>query len=329
MVSTFRVKDGDHILVDVTPECKRPEMAPALALGFFNPERKSNPVEGIYLLDEGNQCQDVCVVILRDPVRLNGNGKIVPGIPLSELWVVENLEVNSWESLLGMVTNHIVASGEKGKQPFAIGYGCSGVIDHEKFKEFANGVSPSLEMELTGSGVKRVVHLRGLDLAVNPYERHIMACNCAHRYMLDVGNSIKMMELNDGEVSLLVRSASYHVGLARGVGLSKVDKSKLESARECIAQARENMEKTRKCVDQGRVKLEGFRVSKSLDSRAQIGEGFSGSLIFINRNEGGFHFYGIYSGALFTNEVKDFIKNAAQYHRENYGRGIIARCLLL
>jgi hypothetical protein len=79
--------------------------------------QKANVVTDVYILtnDSVKKCDDVCVMILKDPVKINN--EIVPGIKLVDLNVILSLT-----NVSQIKSYHIETSAELNKQSIMVGY---------------------------------------------------------------------------------------------------------------------------------------------------------------------------------------------------------------
>jgi hypothetical protein len=94
-------------------------------------------------------------------------------------------------------------------------------------------------------------------------------------------------------------------------------KAYLESAKQKLKQARDKIDE---CSENRGEALSQFQATAPSYSEPLCGPGFSGSLIVQPNDDESYNVVGIYSGPLFTEEIKNLIRNAGQHHHENYGQ---------
>jgi hypothetical protein len=291
------------------------------------------PITDIYILtdnEEGTNCYDVAVCILRKPVKLEG--KIVPGIGLNELNTIQEVEIMDENHSF-----HIRLEGSSAealpvdKRPVVIGYGITGLkplISKDLFLCF----SEMQKRSLFGFGIKKVITLNGLDLNGQGVFQNMKGCNCAEYSRSSTEFLLSSIERWGKLEDLLIQFYEVCMRMATDC-LQKMDAALREGnrmlagayrdlAKQWLKTAKEKKDelklKTTEKINEGSRHLEQFRATKSLYAAPLAGCGFSGSLVVRKSDDGRYDAIGIYSGPLFTNEIKDFIKNAAQHYCENY-----------
>jgi hypothetical protein len=287
-------------------ECRLRKKDPSFSVSVSVPRGSSGEevriaVERIYLLNECNTSQDFCILILKKPMR--DDEGVIPGIPFEKLIPIENLEVKSYEFPMlsiedietpdteqPMIVKRIVTS----EQPMIIGCGRMGIDDDKKFKKFEDKVSPRLIQEITGRGLKKAVFLRGLELDKSENEEHITRFDGAFCYFdsmewLMEKCGPEFMEKMEGDIR-------------RYIELGNVE------------YAKQGIEKMKRLLQQIQATIKGFHALRPFYSYSQVGKGFSGSLVFEKLENGNLNVYGLYSGGVFRNKEKCFIKNAVQHH---------------
>jgi chemotaxis protein histidine kinase CheA len=197
-----------------------------------------------------------------------------------------------------------------------------------------------------GIGIKKAISFRGLDLRGRGPRESIHGCQCAdpswHKNELEykLENNIRGPKaLSDAFDARLQSVEAISKEIKTYCNANKDNpkdvatylaskKSDLEAAKKELEAAKkdwEAAEKQRKAAKKQTESAKKNTLQKLFERRAkakamrpsyaisQGSYGFSGSLIFKKGKNGGYDVFGIYSGPLFTDEMKTFIEQAAAY----------------
>ncbi|MDR2806766.1 MAG: hypothetical protein LBB11_01245, partial [Puniceicoccales bacterium] len=287
------------------------------------------PITDIYFLtkdQDGKKCYDVCITILERPVKYND--EIVPGINLKQLNVITDTDfINvSQEDPF-----HIYLDNSNNFPPIVIGYGNTGIYEERKSFSYLDQETKDF---ITGFGIKKAIVLRGLDLNFTDYRQNMKACRCARGLMAKTEVQIKFGNINAADRCSTIVESCYKLAKEcyekmKDTSDEEMKKIHYDQAKKYLRGARQVVEKSRKMADQSikRVKdlLKGTKKMIPFFAGSQASNGFSGSLVFrvkkdVEDNEDNenknYDVVGIFSGPLFTEEIKSFIKNAADDYCE-------------
>ncbi|MDR2372394.1 MAG: hypothetical protein LBD60_04580 [Puniceicoccales bacterium] len=305
----------DNLILSVKAECRRGEFGDDI------------PITNIYLLtgnDEGTNCYDVAICILKEPVKFEG--KIVPGIELDKLNAFTEMERVSAVSPY----HHIHLEGPLGEafpvdqRPVVIGYGLTGLRDWHITRRLSSVFSAEQERSLLGFGIKKAMILNGLDLSDQGVLQNMKGCSCTGFPCEMAEFSLLQIEekLRTQSCEAYINQAADYLLKAKGSVLNangritRAAKILSEKAGQFLEMAKAEKNEIECIIARGEEYFEQFSVTKSFYSKPLAGGGFSGSLMVSKRDDGNYDAIGICSGPLFTSEIKSFIKNVAQYHRD-------------
>ncbi|MDR0741099.1 MAG: hypothetical protein LBF34_05315 [Puniceicoccales bacterium] len=274
------------------------------------------PITDIYLLtgdDEGTICYDIAICILKEPVKYKE--AIVPGVELNKLNVFTESDKISTIYPYHFSTNVLSK---------VIGYGLTG-LKGVVFDHLVLGFSDEQNQSFWGLNIKKVITLNGLDLNGQGVFQNMHGCNCAECLRRKMELSLSLVKVKcrphiqlhkeyidqatdyfqKAKASALAEKSGavkfFSKEVRRFLEMAKNEKNEIES--KIIGIIAEN----RECLEQ-------FRATKPSYALPLARSGFSGSLVVRKRDDENYDAIGIYSGPLFTGEIKSFIKNATRYH---------------
>jgi hypothetical protein len=316
----FKFGDDDFVRLSITPESQKGQQAAEI------------PISDIYFLtgnDAAMHCYDIGVAILEKSVKCNG--KIIPGLPLNRLNVMNDIRVAdefphhlSWNG----------SSSEEPRTPYShptvIGYGRTGAPLKTLFPYLTQNVNESI----LGIGIKKAISLRGLDLRRRSVGESIQGCECADpsKYEYKLENNLRgpkalsdafdarlraletickeIETYREANEENLERVAAYLTFRKNDLKAAKKD---LEAAKKELQSARKQAENTPQLLSEIQANAKAMRSSYA---SSQATYGFSGSLIFKKGEYGNYDVFGIFSGPRFTDTIKTFIENAAFHQKE-------------
>ncbi|MDR2372393.1 MAG: hypothetical protein LBD60_04575 [Puniceicoccales bacterium] len=210
------------------------------------------------------------------------------------------------------------------KCPVVIGYGLTG-LKGLVFDPLVLGFSAEQERSLLGFGIKKAMILNGLDLNGQGVFQNMHGCNCAECSRRKMELSLSLVKVKCRPHIQLhkeyIDQATDYFQKAKASALAEKSggiKFFSKEARRFLEMAKnEKNEIENKIIGiiaENKECLEQFRATKPSYALPLAREGFSGSLIVNKRDDENYDAIGIYSGPLFTGEIKNFIKNATQYH---------------
>jgi hypothetical protein len=293
------------------------------------------PITDIYVLtnnEEGTNCYDMAICILKEPVKYER--EIVPGVGLDELNAIREVETMDQDNFFHICLEGLSAEAlPVDKRPVVIGYGLTGLkplIPDDLLLCF----SEKQKRSFWGSGIKKVITLNGLDLNGQGVLQNIKGCNCVKNWHERVKLSLSLFKWGERD-RLYIQICEKSMGMVTDY-LQKMDAALREGnrslamlycefAKQCLETAKGKKDewklKRMEEINESSRHLEQFRAMKPSYAAPLACGGFSGSLVVRKSDDGHYDAIGIYSGPLFTDEIKDFIGNAAQYHDENYPCG--------
>ncbi|MDR0590322.1 MAG: hypothetical protein LBG09_00465 [Puniceicoccales bacterium] len=282
------------------------------------------PVTHMYFLpgkkeetgDEGRiVCYDLVLLILYKPIKCEE--ETVFGFPFDQFSLVDyraggtppyhvNLEKSPGEAI------------PEDECPVVIGYGWTGLCPDQG--SFFSGEE---KRNFFGSGVKKAITLRGLDLMGEGTSQNVGGCGCVGGLHLCRFLECLLLQISLGEQWYDKQMGFANVWNQRMK--DALDRGDKEQAKICADGAKWSLKTAKECID--KIKklsseckkcLEEFKNKKSSYSSPLCGSGFSGSLIFRKNGNEGYDALAIYSGPWITPNIIDFIKKAGQYQHENY-----------
>ncbi|MDR2806761.1 MAG: hypothetical protein LBB11_01220 [Puniceicoccales bacterium] len=291
----FYFGPGNWSSLSITAECKKGQTADI-------------PITNIYFLtydQDGKKYYDICIVILERPVK--DNNEIVSGIDLKQLNVItDSINMGQEDPF------HICWKNSNNFHPLVIGYGDTGIYKEQKSFSYLDQETGDF---ITGFGIKKAIVLRGIDLNFTDYRQNMKACRCAQYLKAEA------------EVENIKLQYTLKRYMERGFSIERrLENVETKTQSEFVKKELESMLKdTSKAVEEAKNSLNRGRTMAPFFAGSQAGSGFSGSLVFrvkkdVEDNEDNenknYDVVGIFSGPLFTEEIKSFIKNVADDYRK-------------
>ncbi|MDR1434848.1 MAG: hypothetical protein LBI77_00375 [Puniceicoccales bacterium] len=285
------------------------------------------PVSDIYVLtvDGGADCYDVALAILERPVEFEG--EIVPGIDLNQLNVITDAIEIGDDMPFHMHLNEFWPDNglSKNRCPVVIGYGRTGIPVEAAISLEGVNLSEEQERIFFGSGIKKAIVLEGLDLNGQGVCQNMKGCRCAGRLHGEMKMNLNLLERDlhrnaGNEYCNFAAKCFEKMKKAQSAESKKIYCDRAKRWLEFANESKESMKKDRnQSLQEVNEIKEHLKLMKPFYAEPRCGNGFSGSLILRKSANGGENYdvFGILSGPLFTDEIKDFIGNAAQYHLNN------------
>jgi hypothetical protein len=285
------------------------------------------PVTDIYVLtgnDAGTDCYDIAIGILKESVKYKG--KIVPGVRLDKLNVFTEME--RIDAILPRHHIRLEGPSEKAlpvnKRPVVIGYGVTG-LGKLVPNYLVSSFSEKQKQSFLGLNIKKVITLNGLDLNGQGIFQNMLGCNCTNYSHPGVKLLLALMEERDRlrhkyyeQYMKGANDCLQEAKVALCEGNRQFAKICCIIAKQLLNRAKSQKEEEEKIINKGREYLEQFKAKMHCYAYPLSGCGFSGSLVVGESDNESYNVFGIYSGPLFTDEMKNFIVNATQHHYDNY-----------
>jgi hypothetical protein len=248
--------------------------------------------------DEETVCYDMAVLVLKNPVRF-------PVLSLDQLNPIPDITVEDEFPFHMDFGGSPQGELRPEERPVAIGYGTSGFMEERQSFKYL----PVEEMRISfGLDVKRAVIFPALDRNREGVFENMKPCQCTGPKSLEL--ELKCLSSKASFCRSTYKLVKFYHNLIR-----------IAPRREYYLKAKEYIEQFRRHQEDLSKMKEDY--SRHKDRRVLYGgplsgPGFSGSLVLRKGEEGRYDVFGMYSGPLFTNEIKIFIGNAAQHYSTHY-----------
>jgi myosin heavy subunit len=200
---------------------------------------------------------------------------------------------------------------------------------------------------LFGSGIKKAIYLRGVDLNGQGVSQNMKGCDCAEGLRCNAKLLSQSLDRSINEDTqwfgwaIGCANNSFQIAkdfLAEGNKLLAEGNESLAEGNESLAEkcrsfAKQSLDNAKNALAFAKTVMNKLKsdtkdiLSKYKELSGQFKEqmhhysyplakgGFSGSLVVEKNDDGSYNAVGIYSGPLFTDGIKSFIKNAALHYK--------------